>query len=74
MEWIDFKPEPHGEPEGVDKPLVTSWWGGSGFAGRCPRCGHRVLFTTLGMEALRDDQAVGVPTLPPCWHAVAQFG
>src|SRR5262249_17339054 len=36
MEWIDFKLELHGDPEGIDKPLVRSWWQGTGFAGRCP--------------------------------------
>jgi len=38
MEWIDFKLELHGDPEGISKPLVQAWWEGRGFVGRCPNC------------------------------------
>jgi hypothetical protein len=73
MEWIDFKVELHGDPEGVYKPLVQAWWSGTGFVGRCPRCQRWVRFTTLKMEAIDEEQASGLPQLPADWHMVAQF-
>lgn len=73
MEWIDFKLELFGDPEGVYKPLVRSWWEGPGFVGRCPQCGGWVRFNTLAMEALDDGRAAAYPQLPPDWHTVAQF-
>ena len=72
-EWIDFKLELHNDPEGVYKPLVRSWWEGTGFVGRCPSCGGWVRFTTLGMAALDDDEARTGPQLPANWADVAQF-
>jgi hypothetical protein len=73
MEWIDFKLELHGDPEGVYKPLVRAWWEGRGFVGRCPGCQNWVRFTTLGMEAIDEDRATQHPHLPENWHTVAQF-
>jgi hypothetical protein len=73
MEWIDFKLELHGDPEGVDKPLVSAWWSGTGFAGRCPSCGGWVRFTTRAMTLLDDAQAAGLPQLPRDWSSVAQI-
>lgn len=73
MEWIDFKLEPHGEPEKIYKPLVTSWWSGPGFVGRCPRCQGWVRFSTLGTEAVDDPEKAGLPRLPDRWHEVAQI-
>src|SRR5437867_5706559 len=51
MEWIDFQRELHSDSEKVYKPLVRAWWEGTGFAGRCPRCGGWIHFTTLRMDA-----------------------
>ncbi len=73
MEWIDFKLELHGDPEAIDKPLVTSWWQGTGFAGRCPACQGWIRFTTLAMEPLDDRQAAQCPHLPAHWQDVAQI-
>ncbi len=73
MEWIDFKLEPHSDPEGIDKPLVRSWWEGTGFAGRCPACQGWIRFTTLSMEAADDQEAGQTPRLPDNWASVAQF-
>jgi hypothetical protein len=73
MEWIDFKLELHGDPEGIYKPLVRAWWDGRGFAGRCPSCHQWIRFTTLAMTALGDDLAAECPRLPENWHAVAQL-
>jgi hypothetical protein len=73
MEWIDFKLELHGDPEGVDKPLVRCWWQGPGFAGRCPGCRGWIRFTTLRKEAIDGPEADGLPQLPDDWHGVAQF-
>ncbi len=73
MEWIDFKLELHGDPEGVYKPLVSAWWKGTGFVGRCPRCHHWVRFTTLGMHAVDDPEASQSPQLPSDWPSVAQI-
>src|SRR4051812_12168695 len=70
MEWIDFQLELYGDPEGVDKPLVRSWWEGIGFAGRCPGCGGWIRFTTLRMEAIGKDEAQQLPRLPDDWHTV----
>jgi hypothetical protein len=73
LEWIDFKLELHNDPDGVYKPLVRSWWQGIGFAGRCPRCGGWIRFTTLRKEAVDEPGTEGVPRLPDNWHAVAQI-
>jgi hypothetical protein len=73
MEWIDFELELQGDPEGVYKPLVRSWWEGTGFAGRCPGCGRWLRFTTLGMEAIDEAKAGRLPQLPEGWEAVAQI-
>ena len=73
MEWIDFKLELHGDPEGIYKPLVRAWWEGRGFVGRCPSCRHWIRFTTLGMEAVDEEQAAQFPRLPENRHTVAQF-
>jgi hypothetical protein len=74
MEWIDFKLELHGDPEGVYRPLVRSWWEGTGFAGRCPRCGGWIRFTTLGMHGLEESEIDPLPKLPENGASVAQFG
>jgi hypothetical protein len=73
MEWIDFKLELHGDPEGIYKPLVRSWWEGRGFAGRCPNCQGWVRFTTQRMEAMDGQQASQYPRLPENWIAIAQL-
>jgi hypothetical protein len=73
MEWIDFKLELHNDPEGVYKPLVRSWWQGSGFAGRCPGCQGWIRFTTLRKEAIEDPDTACLPRLPDGWHTVAQI-
>jgi hypothetical protein len=73
MEWIDFKLELHGNPEGLYKPLVRSWWEGTGFVGRCPRCRGWIRFTTRTMEAIHDPDAGQFPQLPENWDAIAQF-
>jgi len=73
MEWIDFKLELHGDPEGIDKPLVRAWWVGRGFVGRCPGCRNWIRFTTMAMEAVPDEVAGQYPSLPENWQTVAQF-
>jgi len=73
MEWIDFKLALFGDPEGVYRPLVRSWWEGGGFAGRCPVCQGWVRFTTLGMSAIGAEEAARLPRLPETWHTIAQF-
>jgi len=73
MEWIDFKRELHGDPEGVYKPLVRAWWDGRGFVGRCPNCQGWVRFTTLKMEAVDEAQRAQYLQLPENWQTVAQF-
>lgn len=73
MEWIDFKLELHGDPEGVYKPLVRAWWEGRGFVGRCPNCQGWVRFTTRKIEAVDEDQATENLRLPEDWETVAQF-
>ena len=73
MEWIDFQLELFGDPDGVYKPLVRSWWEGTGFAGRCPNCSRWIRFTTLRMEAIEADEAQRLPRLPDQWENFAQF-
>jgi hypothetical protein len=73
MEWIDFKLELFGDPEGIYKPLVRAWWDGSGFVGRCPACKEWIRFTTLKMEAVDDELAARCVQLPGNWHTLAQF-
>ena len=73
MEWIDFQLELFGDPEGIYKPLVRSWWEGVGFVGRCPGCNGWLRFTTLRMDAVSEEQAEQLPRLPDHWHTVAQF-
>ncbi len=74
MEWIDFKLELHGDPEGTYKPLVRSWWEGTGFVGSCPGCGRPIRFTTLGMTVPDEADAARLPHLPSNWAEVAQVG
>ena len=74
MEWIDFKLELHGDPQGIYQPLVRSWWEGTGFVGDCPSCQGSVRFRTLGMTAVVDDSESAGPKLPPNWADLAQFG
>jgi hypothetical protein len=73
MEWIDFKLELHGDPEGIYKPLVRAWWDGRGFVGRCPGCRNWIRFTTLGMQSIPEDRADQFLQLPENWQSVAQF-
>ena len=73
LEWIDFKLELHGDPEGMDKPLVRAWWDGTGFVGRCPGCRKWVRFTTSKMEAVDESRASALPRLPTDWRSVAQL-
>jgi hypothetical protein len=74
MVWIDFKLELHGDPEGLYKPLVRSWWEGVGFVGPCPNCGGPIRFTTLGMTIPEDTDAARLPQLPTNWAGVALIG
>lgn len=74
MKWIDFQLEYHGDPQRIYKPLVTAWWDGTGFVGRCPRCPGWLHFTTLRTEPASDQQVHNLPRLPDNWHGVAQFG
>jgi len=74
MEWIDFQLELFADADGIYKPLVKSWWEGTGFAGHCQQCDGRIRFTTLGMDAIADEEASTLPRLPDHWHTVALFG
>jgi len=73
MEWIDFKLELPGDPEGVCRPLVRAWWDGTGFAGHCPACGGWVRFTTLGISDCGEDEAARLQQLPANWAELARF-
>src|SRR5437764_7870 len=44
MHAIDFRLEDHGRA--IPDPLVRAWWEDTGFAGRCPRCGGWIHFTS----------------------------
>ena len=59
---------------GVYKPLVRSWWEGSGFVGRCPACQEWIHFTTLKMEAVDEERAAAIShSFPATGTRVAQF-
>ncbi len=73
MEWIDFKLELHGDPEGIYRPLARAWWDGTGFLGRCPACGAWVRFRTIGMTPGQPEDIGGVPELPVNWAELAPF-
>jgi hypothetical protein len=73
MEWIDLKLALCGDPEGIYKPLVRSWWEGTGFVGRCPHSQGWIRFTTRKMEAVDEPRAGAYPRLPDGWHTVAQL-
>ena len=73
MGWIDCKLELHGDPAGISRPLVRSWWEGTGFVRRCPHRRGWGRFTTLGMTASDDDDAARGPRLPDGWEKVAQI-
>jgi hypothetical protein len=73
LEWIDFKLKLHGDPEGIYKPLVRSWWDGTGFVGHCPSCRELIHFTTLGMAAPDEERARHLPQLPENGATVSQI-
>ena len=73
MEWIDFRLELFEDAENIYKPLVRSWWEGTGFVGRCPKCDGWIRFTALQMQPADDESAGRSPRLPEDWHTVAQF-
>jgi hypothetical protein len=73
MEWIDFKLELYNDPEQVYKPLVSSWWQGPGFAGRCPRCRGWIRFNTLHKDAINETEAERLPRLSEEWYTVARI-
>jgi hypothetical protein len=62
---IDFRLEAFGR--NVHDPLVRAWWADTGFAGRCPSCGGWIHFTVRGKRAISEEEAAGVPQLPPNW-------
>jgi len=73
LEWIDFRLELHGDPEGIYEPLHRSWGEGTGFVGRCPTCGGWIRFTPDAMQAIDDEGANLAPKMPDNWAQVAQF-
>jgi hypothetical protein len=62
---IDFRLEAFGP--NVHDPLVRAWWADTGFAGRCPSCGGWIHFTVRGKRSISEEEAAGVPQLPPNW-------
>jgi hypothetical protein len=66
MQAIDFRLEDHGRA--VHDPLVRAWWNGTGFVGRCPRCGVWIHSTIRSKRAVADDEAANYPQLPANWH------
>ncbi len=47
---------------------LAAWWQGPGLVGRCPGCGHYVLFEITGKKAVQDPTAMGSALLPDDWH------
>ena len=64
MEWIDFKLELHGDPEGVYKPLVRSWWDGTGLRRPLPELRRLDPVHDPRHDRLDDDEAARLPHLP----------
>ena len=73
MEWIDFKLELHGDPDGIYKPLVRAWWEGRGSSADVQSCRNWVRFTTLKMEAVDDEHAVAHRAVSPRTGTRGQF-
>lgn len=69
MQAIDFRLEAYGQA--VHDPLVTAWWNGTGFAGRCPHCGGWIHFTIHEKRAIDGAEAARLPKLPDDWHSEA---
>ena len=73
LEWIDFKLELHGDPEGNHTPLVRSWWEGWDLSevARMPRL-DSLHDAWDGCPRTRTSRS-GLPRLPENWAAVAQI-
>jgi hypothetical protein len=65
LQAIDFRLEAFGRA--VHDALVKAWWDDTGFAGRCPRCGRWIHFTTRGKRAIDESAAAALPRLPDNW-------
>ena len=55
------------DPAGYTQ-FLTAWWQGAGLVGRCPGCGHYVLFSMTDKQAIPDPVAAGLTVLPDDWH------
>ena len=66
---IDFQLEHYDAP--FHNQALAAWWQGQGLVGRCPGCGHYVLFGFNDKQAVADPSAAGLVVLPDDWHQKA---
>jgi hypothetical protein len=67
---IDFQLEKMADPKRYAE-LLAAWWQGPGLAGRCPSCGHYVLFALSGKQQVADPESSGYALLPDDWFQKA---
>jgi hypothetical protein len=69
---IDFRLEQMNDPELYARG-VGDWFRGHdfGLVGRCPRCGHGVLFGRGEKRTVEDIEATDYPRLPDEWYKFA---
>ena len=66
---IDFQLE-RGADQDLYNRVVLAWGYRDGFGviGRCPGCGHNVLFTDITKTAIENPDDHSFPCLPDDWH------
>ena len=64
---IDFQLELMGDDQAYQQ-WMKAWWKGSGLVGRCPGCGHHVLFTMEQKLTVEDLKQYEEAILPDDWH------
>jgi hypothetical protein len=72
IELVDFQLELAGDTAFYAKVLAE--WGQRsdfGLVGRCPGCGHFVLFGLKEKKPIDDPSSSGLPVLPDNWHLSA---
>jgi hypothetical protein len=72
IEGINFRLDLQGDAPAVARWLAA-WWTGPGLVGRCPACGHFVLFSLDAKQAVADPAAWGTVVLPDDWHQKAHL-
>jgi hypothetical protein len=67
---VDFQLELMGD-QTLYQRLMEAWWKGVGLVGRCPGCGHQVLFTMQDKKQVEDPTELAGALLPDDWYTHA---